>query len=820
MTQKFIFFAHFLANFVLLLNAQDPVKEPITLNDFLTGTLSAGGFGGSWVPGSDDTLRVISGNNIWEYDLDTKQNRSVVTSSQFTERFGTQSLGLSVSKDNAFILIEHSRRQLWRHSYLAKYDVLELATNQFSVIQPTGFENDPQIELQLVVWDASGHGVAFVYGNNVYYKAAHGAGQAAVQITQDGGDAIFNGISDWVYEEEMYGSPVAMWFSTDSSSLAFVRFDDSGVDFFQWPLYGEPGVRETVYPVYEPLRYPKAGRDNPLVSLHIVKLDNPTTVRQITYPAGQDPQLQYYIATITWATANRVIIQNFNRHQNRTVWNFCNADDGTCAEVADKSADNPVGWWDPHRPTVSRDGSKFLTFVNAHQDTDPFQRSYRHIASLNSVGPNPEVPTLTDGAFHVDSILGWDEANDRLYFSGTGLPSPLGNPSERHAYYVALSGPNLTPQCFTCALRNGFDEECHSHSVSLSANFKFYMHTCRGPGVPEVTTRFTSNHTVAHTWNNNAAVRARLETKLLPSVTEMEVDVAGGFKAKVRLLLPPNFDAAKKYPMMVDVYGGPDSQAITQDYGINWGYYLASSRGVIYAKIDGRGSARQSAEQKFAVYRNLGSAEVEDQISVARHLITLGYIDPEKTAIWGWSYGGYATAMALGKDSGNVFKCGISVAPVSSWLYYDTIYTERYMGLPSAEDNWAGYNQSSVMAHLTGIANKEFLLIHGNADDNVHYQNSMMLARALEQADILFESLSYPEENHNINGPGMRLHLYHSIEHFLTRDTCFGELGNPGEEGTTTSTPPVTGTGSTDASSNHGLTYLILVPLIGFVKEW
>jgi dipeptidyl-peptidase-4 len=181
------------------------------------------------------------------------------------------------------------------------------------------------------------------------------------------------------------------------------------------------------------------------------------------------------------------------------------------------------------------------------------------------------------------------------------------------------------------------------------------------------------------------------------------------------------------------------------------------------------------------VYRNLGASEIEDQIAVTKHLVNnLAYIDANKTAIWGWSYGGYATAMTLGKDNENVFKCGIAVAPVTSWLYYDTIYTERYMGLPSDEDNWNNYNASSVMNHLNGIKSKQFMLIHGNADDNVHYQNSMMLARAMEQADVMFSQLSYPDENHSIAGPGMRRHLYHSIERFLTKE-CFGpvEIGVP-----------------------------------------
>jgi len=273
---------------------------------------------------------------------------------------------------------------------------------------------------------------------------------------------------------------------------------------------------------------------------------------------------------------------------------------------------------------------------------------------------------------------------------------------------------------------------------------------------------------------DNADLRTRLENKALPTTEELEVPIPGGFMAKVRLYLPPNMDRNLKYPLLIDVYAGPDSQKLTQDYKVDWGTYLSSSQNYIYASIDGRGSGRQSNELKFAVNRNLGAAEILDQISVTKFLVeNLPFIDGNKTAIWGWSYGGYATAMALGKDSENVFKCGISVAPVTSWLYYDTIYTERYMGLPTEADNWANYNASSVMNHIENIRSKQFLLVHGNADDNVHFQQSMMLARQLEKDDVMFSQLSYPEENHGINGPGMRRHLYHSIERFLNRQCDF-----------------------------------------------
>jgi len=228
------------------------------------------------------------------------------------------------------------------------------------------------------------------------------------------------------------------------------------------------------------------------------------------------------------------------------------------------------------------------------------------------------------------------------------------------------------------------------------------------------------------------------------------------------------------------VYGGPGSQQINDGFRIDWATSLVTDKKVIYGYIDGRGSAGQSQEVLHALYKGLGTLEIQDQIDATNWLIAdKKFIDPERVGIWGWSYGGYATSMVLANDTENVFKCGIAVAPVTSWLYYDTIYTERFMGLPTDDDNWKGYNASQVVTRVDNFRNKDFLLVHGNADDNVHYQQSMLLARALEKADIMFEQLSYPDEAHGISGA--RPHLYHSFEKFLFNGCLKPAEVDPGE---------------------------------------
>ncbi|EZA55971.1 Venom dipeptidyl peptidase [Ooceraea biroi] len=263
--------------------------------------------------------------------------------------------------------------------------------------------------------------------------------------------------------------------------------------------------------------------------------------------------------------------------------------------------------------------------------------------------------------------------------------------------------------------------------------------------------------------------------KSQPIVHRYKIPVTGGFSAQVRLLIPPGADlsGAIKYPMLVYVYGGPDSYQVTEKFNIDWGTYLVTNKSIIYAAIDGRGSGLMGNDMLFAGYRHLGTVEIIDQINVTRHLQNkLPFIDRARTAIWGWSYGGYATGMTLAMDLKGVFKCGMSVAPVTDWALYDSIYTERFMGLPTVADNLQGYEQGQLLNKVDNIKNKMYYLIHGTLDDNVHYQQSLMLAKVLEQKDILFRQQTYTDEDHGI--AQSRAHLYHSLENFL--DECFQTL--------------------------------------------
>ncbi|ODN01619.1 Venom dipeptidyl peptidase 4 [Orchesella cincta] len=778
--------------------------EPITLEDILRGTLGARGFSGQWVPEADqdDWIQMTEGDNIVRYNIVTGDKTTFTNLTEIREKFtqngGEAYAGVSFSNDGKFALVEHGRSSLWRYSSVAKYDIYDLETKTFTRLQPEGSPVDNQPVLQLVKWSPTGSGIAFVFGYNIYYRADSVPTTTVRQVTTDGSDegAIYNGITDWVYEEEMFFTPTALWISPSAQNLAFVQFDNSKVEDFQWPIYGEPNSGKS-YPEYRTIRYPKAGTENPEAVVKVVSLtDTSDEPRNLEY--NETLYVGHLIGTVLWATDTKLMVTTLNRVQTLSQFHLCTADTNFCEQI--HNYDPPSGWVDMNVPKVSGDGTSFI-FVRATGPQSDDSRSYKHIVLLNSDGTWKEV---TSGRLSVDSILGWDTENHVVYFSGSFWNNTHANPTETQIYSVLDNGtdPNSAFRCITCPLRNSKDVQCRDNSVSFSSKFTKFIHRCNGPDVPEITTRNTlTGEEIANpgpTLVDNAALREALSKKAVPFTEEYLVPVGeedNKFEARARLYFPTDYDATKSYPLLISVYGGPGSQNLGQGYGMSWETSLVSSKNIIFGYIDGRGTAKQSTDHLFTMHRKLGTVEIEDQITVGKWLIeNVPGIDPTKTSIWGWSYGGYATSKVMQKDTENVYKCGISVAPVTSWRYYDTIYTERYMGLPTENDNAQSYIDSAVTLDVENFKQKQFMLVHGNADDNVHYQQSMVLARALENADVFFHQLSYPDENHGIGS--VRPHLYHSLEHFLFNE-CYG---SPNQE----TDPTTTANTGTDATTTQG----------------
>ncbi|XP_066966101.1 dipeptidyl peptidase 4-like isoform X2 [Macrobrachium rosenbergii] len=741
----------------------------IDLAEVLNGTFSAASFNGTWISDNEFLYRTEDGAlNI--FTVETQLPKELV-SKEFMQEWRPFKYSLSPSRK--YLLFVHDVQKLFRYSYLARHTILNLETGETTPLAPQRVRTrSDQPPLLYATWAPTEDSIAFVSHNDLYYTTGPDL-NTMYRLTDTGQiGSIFNGIPDWVYEEEILSSNSALWFSPNSRRLTFATFNDSHVDTMNFPLYGRPGDLAFQYPIQQSIKYPKPGRANPVVDLWVVDLaklvsGSGDTVTRLSPPSSLST-VDHYFTTVGWATPSIVSVIWMNRHQNVDTLSICNGDTGVCTDdLVHESPDK--SWNDLYTAPEFDDngGNTYLIILPTHQGD---KGHFKHINLRRS--SDKTLTPLTTGTYEVVEILSWDQKNNIVYFTA----APSGKPGQRHIYYVGDLESSQPKQayCITCGFKNDFGEDCNYNSADFSKESQYYVLTCSGPGIPQVTLHKTSDHSRLMLLEDNQDIRDRLLDRSLPLEKRLEIDIEGGHKAQVSMKLPPDYNPTlfQTYPMLVYVYGGPGSQLVSDRFRIDWGDYLASERGIIYTSIDGRGSGYSGDKLLHALYYGLGTAEVEDQIAVTSALQkSFQFIDSSRTAIWGWSYGGYVTASALSKDVGNVFKCGISVAPVTSWIYYDTVYTERYMGLPTPDDNLRAYIASDITKNVTNFKNKEFFLIHGTADDNVHYQQSMMLSRALEVNDILFRSQSYPDENHGL--AGVKKHHYHSMEDFL--NDCFNQ---------------------------------------------
>lgn len=725
-------------------------KNPFTLEEFLTGKLSARGFIGDWSPSGKVISRDDLGS-VLAYDPVTNVTKTLLG----PEREDLlQGFKFDLSADERYLLVARGYGKIFRHSFLAAYDIVDLQDGKTIAVNVKGERQ----ALNIVEWSPVGNSFIFVYKNNIYYRASPEATE--VQITNDGAPSVYNGIPDWVYEEEVFSSNIATWFSPDGKKIAFIKFDDSKTRLMKIPVYGPPGHPEYQYPHELVLHYPKAGTPNPEVSLYTVDLSNPTNKIEIAPPMAMvTPAKDHIITSVGWATDDRLITIWKNRVQNHAIITSCNNAD--CMNVHEIKLDE--GWLELFSaPIFNKDGSQFVIITS--------QDSFRHVTMLSTTSKS--AVALTSGKYVVQEILKWDAESNLIFYTAN-------TPENSHELniYAVLGQADARPQCLSCSVVSSPKQTYFNVQMSRKGNFMVLE--AKGPNVPwtELFEWSYANNAVSlkpvQSLESNSELRNKLEGKSLPTVQYLEIDLGNGFTSKVMLLIPPGADLTgktAKYPLIVDVYGGPNSYSVTSSWSLGWGHHMSSNRSVIYAKIDGRGSGLRGDRLLFQLYRKLGTVEIEDQITTAKKLSELlPFVDGSRMAIWGWSYGGYASAMALAKDVNHVFKCAVSVAPVTDWTFYDSIYTERYMGLPTVADNKAGYEQSRLTSMFEKFRNRKYMLIHGTYDDNVHFQQAMQWSRALETHDIMFKQVSYPDEDHSL--AGVRPHLYHTLGRFFSE--CF-----------------------------------------------
>lgn len=701
---------------------KQPTKTPWELYEALGASVFIKGFNGTWI--SDEELYYTHSGTLRKYNAATRTDTEFVASKLLKGKF-------TFSPDNTKILQLYAVEEVFRHSLVAKYDVFDIKTKTSTSIH--GGQ-----KLQHCTWSPQSNRLSYVYKNNVYI---HNEDGTVTTATSDGVEGvIYNGVPDWVYEEEVLSSDSAMWWSPDGRKLAVGFFNDTEVKTFKYFIYGEEEPMGFQYPKEVNLKYPKPGTPNPVVALKIIDLSQKQQ-STVTIKAPKDlVSLDHILQNVVWADNETVLITWLNRRQNVGSMQLCTVA-GNCHEV--KRFEEPGGWISMGTPKCLQ---KSRNCIFTYWIDNWYQAWNLNLKSGENIWKSR-------GNFTVKRIYGYDEDRNKLYYQAT-VP---GDPSVYHVF--------SNDECLTCNLTDVDGALCKSATASFSKKYSYYTAICNGPN-PSYSKMFdTLTNTEIILWESNSHFRNMLEKKLRPNIEYLKVPLADGSFGFAKLQLPPNMDQTKKYPMIVNVYGGPDSVRVTNNFAVGFDAFATTKREVIYAQIDGRGTGNKGKRLLFSVNNNLGAHEVEDQIYVTKYLQSrFPYIDAERIGIWGWSYGGYMTARTLASDDERVFQCGISVAPVTSWLYYDTIYTERYMGLPTADDNLRKYVESSVLHNVTNFRNHEFLLIHGSADDNVHPQQSLMLAKVLEEQQILFEEMTYTDENHSIGN--LLPHLYNTMDHF------------------------------------------------------
>lgn len=618
-----------------------------------------------------------------------------------------------------FLLVGVKQQQVYRYSYTAEYYLWDIEKKQLKPLSEGTRQTLP-------VFSPDGKMVAFVRQNNVFIKDLRTNSETAV--TNDGlANHIINGTTDWVYEEE-FGFTQGIYWSADSRRLAYYRFDESHVKEFTMMIYG------SLYPDEYRFKYPKAGERNSIVTIHIYNVQTGKTLQ-----ADTGPETDQYIPRIKWTTDPSLLcIYRMNRHQNQLELLLVNATTGANRLLYHET--------NPYFIDVNDD----LTFLEdgRHFIISSEKSGYRHLYLYNMLGHL--VRPLTSGNWDVQRFAGVDHTS-RLVFYTSHQESPLTN----HLYSIRLDGRQKTKLTAGTGM----------HNPTFSRGFKYFINQYSNANTPPVFSIHKSDGTLIKVLENNSELAQKTQQYKFTNREFFNFTTSEGVLLNGWMMKPTNFDPTRKHPLIMYVYGGPDSQTVLDRWDASNGpwFQMLTQMGFVVVSVDNRGTGARGQEFRKMTYLRLGKFETIDQIEAAKYLGTLPFIDQDRIGIFGWSYGGYLSLLSLAKGAG-YFKAAIAVAPVTNWRFYDTIYTERYLRTP--QENPAGYDENSPINHAGKIKGK-LLLVHGSADDNVHYQNTMEMATALIQANIPFELAIYPNHNHAIVGGNARLHLYDHMTRFL-----------------------------------------------------
>lgn len=641
----------------------------------------------------------------------------------------------SFSPDGGKLLIATETTPIYRRSYTAVHYLYSLKRNldgKINNVVEKLSDGGPQ---QVPVFSPDGNMVAFVRDNNIFLvKLLYGNSES--QVTEDGKrNEVLNGIPDWVYEEE-FSFNRALEFSADGQMLAFIRFDEKDVPSYTFPLFAGQAPHIAAfekYPGEYTYKYPKTGEVNSKVSVHTFDIKSKVT-RKINVPLDADG----YIPRIRFTQdPNKLAIMTLNRHQNRFDLYFADPRSTVAKLILRDESDTYI------QESVFDN----ILFYPENFSFVSEKSGYSHLYWY-SIGGNL-LKQVTAGNYEVTQFHGYAPEEGSFYFS-----SNEESPMRSAIYKVDRKGR-----------KTKLSSQTGTNSAQFSTNMKYYMNRYTSLNTPTVITLNDNMGKTLTTLVDNAALRQTLSGYAMPQKEFFTFQTSEGITLNGWMMKPADFSANKKYPVLMFQYSGPGSQQVVDRFGVSWETYMAS-QGYIVVCVDGRGTGGRGAEFTKCTYLNLGVKEAKDQVETALYMGSQPYVDKNRIGIWGWSFGGYMTIMSM-SEGRPVFKAGVAVAAVTDWNYYDTVYGERFMRTP--KENAEGYKATSCFTRA-GKLHGNLLLVHGMADDNVHFQNCAEYAEHLVQIGKQFDMQVYTNRDHGIYGGNTRLHLYTRLTNFFKQN--------------------------------------------------
>lgn len=726
----------FIFTALFMLTAHVSAGGKITIPDITSGKFAAKTVNGiNPIEGTDTYARISDdGKRVDCYSFKTgKLLRNLFDVSNTMGKKIDSFDGYILSPDGTRMLIQTKTKSIYRRSFTAVYYLYNIASRKLEPLSDGGSQQVP-------VWSKDGLQVAFVREGNIYLvKLLYD--NAEVQVTKDGKfNEVINGLPDWVNEEE-FGFNRALTFNADGTMICWLRYDEKDVKTYSLQMYKgmKPEKQENaVYPGFYSYKYPKAGEDNSKVTAWSYDIKSHRTSK-LQVPLDADGYMPRIKAT---DDASKVVVYTMNRHQDELCLYSVNPR-STVAQLIVKEHVEKY---------VKEEAMEAVTFIGNNvllpSDRSGFMKLY--IYSMNG-----QLHRTIGGDYDITAVYGYDAKTGDVYYQAAAL-----GPSDRQVYVAHKNGKTVR-----------LSDKKGWNTALFSGDYQYFVNTWSDYNTPYVVTTRDNNGRVISTLQDNADLKAKVAESGFAKREPFSFTTSEGVQLNGWILKPLNFDASKRYPVIMHQYSGPGSQQVTDSWnagsmgqGGAFDSYLAQ-QGFIVVSVDGRGTGGRGADFEKCTYLKIGDLESKDQVEAALYLGSLPFVDKDRIGIWGWSYGGFNTLMSMSEGRG-VFRAGVAIAPPTSWRFYDSIYTERYMRTP--KENPDGYDVNPIVRaqKLHGA----LLLCHGTADDNVHPQNSYEYAEALVQADKDFREVYYTNRNHSIYGGNTRNHLLRQVANFFVTE--------------------------------------------------